>query len=123
MPSLRHTKKFIAAYVACGGRMHLYAHLDKSECEFCIVTYSVVFVQKEGESPLVQCCDVMGDITPELKGNEYISEFVSGGPKNNAYKLCNSVTGWVKIVYKVRGITLNYKAAQNHEFGALKTWS
>ena len=29
VPSLCHTSEFIAAYVACGGRMHLSAHLDK----------------------------------------------------------------------------------------------
>jgi hypothetical protein len=29
VPSLRHTNEVITAYVACGGRMHLYAHLDK----------------------------------------------------------------------------------------------
>ena len=29
VPTLRHTNEVIAAFVACGGRMHLYAHLDK----------------------------------------------------------------------------------------------
>ena len=29
VPSLRHTIEVVAAYVACGGRIHLYAHLDK----------------------------------------------------------------------------------------------
>jgi len=28
-PSLRHTNEVVAAYEACGGRMHLYAYLDK----------------------------------------------------------------------------------------------
>jgi len=46
-------------------------------------------------------------MTSELKANEYISEFVSGGPKNYGYKLCNSVT-----VCEVLGITLNYKTWQ-----------
>ena len=42
----------------------------------------------------------------ELKEKEYISEFVSGDPKNYAYKLCNFVTEEVKTVGKVRSITL-----------------
>ena len=29
VPSLRHTNEVFAAFVACGGRMHLYAHLEK----------------------------------------------------------------------------------------------
>ena len=33
MPSMRHTNEVIGAFVACGGRMHLYAYLDKfGEC-------------------------------------------------------------------------------------------
>jgi len=37
-------------------------------------------------------------MTSELKQNEYISEFISGGPIYYAYKLCNSVTGELKTV-------------------------
>ena len=32
-------------------------------------------------------------MTSELKAKEKISEFVSGVPKNYAYKLCNCETG------------------------------
>ena len=62
------------------------------------MTLSVIFVQKDGEPSLIQCGDALGDTTSELKQNEYISEFVSGGPKNSAYILCNSVTGEVQTV-------------------------
>jgi len=31
------------------------------------------------------------DMISELKDHKYISEFVSGWPKKNAYKLCNIV--------------------------------
>jgi hypothetical protein len=47
-------------------------------------------------------------------------EFVSGGPKNYAYKLCNSMTGELKTVFKVRGITLNYNASQLVNFDTIK---
>jgi len=55
----------------------------------------------------------------ELKENEYISEFVSGGPENYVYKLCNSMTGEEKTVCKVRGITLNF-VFQILKFDAIK---
>ena len=54
-PSVRHTNEVVAAYVACGGRMHLYAYLDKlveraSHCD----TDSVIFVQHTDEPPLIE---------------------------------------------------------------------
>ena len=42
-------------------------------------TDRVIFVQKDGEPPLVKCGDALGDMTSELIEGEYISEFVSGG--------------------------------------------
>jgi hypothetical protein len=57
-------------------------------------------VQKTDEPPLIDCGDALDNMTSELKANEYISVFVSGGPKNYAYKICNSVTGEVKTVLK-----------------------
>ena len=56
-------------------------------------TYSVIFVQKDGEPTLVQCDYVLGYMASQLKQNKYISEFVSGVPKNYAYKLYNCMTG------------------------------
>jgi len=55
-------------YVACGVRMYLYAHMDKlgERALFCN-TDSVIFVQKDGESPPVQFGDALGDMTSELK--------------------------------------------------------
>jgi len=59
-------------------------------------------------------------MTSELKEGEFISEFVSGGPKNYAYKLCISMTGEVKAVSQVRGIMLNYNASQLVNFDAIE---
>ena len=114
MPSLRHTNDVVVAYVACGSRIRLYALLDKlGERALYCDTDSVIFVQKADEPHLIECGDAFGDTTSELKWNEYISEFVSWGRKNYAYKLRNSVTEEVKTVCKVRCITLNYKASQH----------
>ena len=62
----------------------------------------------------------MGAMTSELKPNESISAFVSGGPKNYAYKTFNSVTGTEKAVCTVRGITLNYNDSQHVNFEKIK---
>ena len=51
-------------------------------------------------------------MTSELRPTDYVSEFVSGGPKNYAYKIIGTVTGRADTVCKVRGITLNYSAKQ-----------
>ena len=59
-------------------------------------------------------------MTSELKANEYISEFVSGGTQNYGYKLRNSVTGETKTVCKVRGIKLKFKASQFVNFETIK---
>ena len=88
VPSLCHTNDVIATFVAWGGRMHLYAHLDKlGERHLYCDTISVILVQKDGEPPLAKCGDAMGDMTSELKKIECISEIVCGGPKDCAYKL------------------------------------
>jgi hypothetical protein len=34
---------------------------------------NVIFEQKTDESPLIECGDALGEMTSELKGNEYIS--------------------------------------------------
>jgi hypothetical protein len=68
---------------------------------------------------LIECGDSLGDMTDELKPAEYISEFVSAGPKNYAYKICEHGSGKVQTVCKVRGITLNY-ASRLVNFDSIK---
>ena len=51
--------------------------------------------------------DYLGDLTDELDG-DYITTFISGGPKNYAY-----VTNNDKRVTKIRGITLDYATTKN----------
>ena len=84
-PILRHTNEVVAAHVACGDRMHFYAHLDNlGERAVYYDTDIFIFAQKNDEPTLKKCGDVLGDVTSELKGKDYISGFVSGGPKNYA---------------------------------------
>jgi hypothetical protein len=69
---------------------------------------------------LIECGDRLGEMTDELKPGEYISEFVSAGPKNYAYKICDSDSGNVQTVCKIRGITLNYNASRMVNFEVIK---
>jgi len=81
-PRLRNTNEVVAAYVTCGGPMHLYGYLDKlGERALYCDTDTVIFVQKTDEPPLIECGDALVDMSSELKANEYISEFVSEGPQ------------------------------------------
>ena len=119
-PSLRHTNEAIASYVTAGARLHLYGYLDKlKENALYCDTDSVIFVQPR-DAALVQTGDCLGAMTSELKPWELICEFVSGGPKNYAYKSIDSVTGEEKTVCNVRGITLNYSASQLVNFESIR---
>jgi len=57
----------------------------------------------------------------ELRHSETISEFVSGGPKNYAYRALDTVTAAVeKIVCKVSGVTLNYNVSRLVNFAVIR---
>jgi len=107
--NLRHTNEVIGNYVTAGARLHLYGYLDKlKESALYTDKDSVVFIQPRDGAALVEIGNCLGTMTSELKPNEIISKFVSGGPKNCAYKTFNSVIGVEKTVRKVRSITLNF---------------
>ena len=46
-------------------------------------------------------------MTSEFRPTEYLSEFVSGGPKNYAYRTVDTANGQTDTICKVRGMTLN----------------
>ena len=93
--------------------MKLYSYLDTLQTR-------ALYIQPSDDAPLVATGDSLGDMTSELKPCEYISEYVSGGPKNYAYRTHNTETGAEATVCKVRGITLNYSASQLVNFEAMK---
>jgi hypothetical protein len=106
--NLRHTE-VIGAYVNAGARIHLYKYLDRLQqrAHYCD-TDSVIFIQPDDQPALIETGDCLGSMTSELKPGLHSDEFVSGGPKNNAYKTVNTSTGERETVCKVHGITLNY---------------
>ena len=87
MQTLRHTNDVIGSYVTAGARLHLYSYLDKlQERALYTDTDSVVFIQPREGPALVEIGDCLGAMTSELKPNEIISEFVSGGPRTTRTK-------------------------------------
>ena len=114
---LCHTNNVLASYVTAGERMHLYSYLDTLQKRALYTdTDSFIYIQPRDGPALVNTGDCLGDMTSQLKPCEYISEFVSGGPKNYAYQTRNIETGAESTVCTVRGITLNYSASQLVKF-------
>lgn len=106
-PSCR-TNVVIAAYTTAQARIKLYSYLQHlGERALYCDTDSIIFTARPGDwtPPLG---DYLGDLTDEVPGNT-ITHFVTGGPKNYAYKIkCGDKNGSTSFC-KVKGITLNFK--------------
>lgn len=93
---------FIAAFTTCYARIKLYSFLAKlKEQVLYFDTDSVIYTHRTGQ-PKLDNGDHLGDLTNELKGDDYIKDFTSAGPKNYGY-----ITHQGKTECKVRGFTLS----------------
>lgn len=114
-----NTNVIIAAYVTAHGRLKLYSELEKlGENVLYFDTDSIIYREVPGayKPPLG---DYLGDFKDELNGNT-ISEFLSGGPKNYAYKLKVPDKNGIQTVCKVRGFTLNFRSGEKVNFHSMK---
>lgn len=113
----------IAAYVTTQARLKLHSYLEQlGDRVLYYDTDSVIYVSKAGEFD-VPTGEFIGDMTDELEAygpNSYITEFVSGGPKNYAYKVFSMKSQQEEIVCKVKGLALNYAASQLINFDSIK---
>ena len=101
------TNIVIAAFTTTYARLKLYELLDQlQERVLYYDTDSVIYIHQSGK-PNPPLGDYLGDLTDELDSGDYITTFISGGPKNYAY-----ITNNGKTETKIRGITLNYNAKQ-----------
>ena len=108
------TNVFIAAFTTCWARLKLYSYLQTlGEQVLYYDTDSVIYKWSAG-LPKVPTGDYLGDLKDELDG-DVIKEFVSGGPKNYAYR-----TEREKTVCKVRGFTLNARGKEVLNFNTMK---
>jgi len=90
------------------------------EKEPSIATQIVIYIRPRDEPGLIGTGDKLGDMTSELRSTECVSEFVSCGPKKNAYKKVDTMTARTDTICKVTGITLNYSVKQLVNFDVIK---
>ncbi|KAJ8953532.1 hypothetical protein NQ317_000050 [Molorchus minor] len=121
--SLPTVNVMIAAYVTAQARLKLYSYLEKlGERVLYYDTDSVIYVSRNNEFD-IPTGEFIGDMTDELQSygvGSYITEFVSGGPKNYAYKVFSTEDKEDKVVCKVKGIGLNYSASRLVNFESIK---
>jgi hypothetical protein len=109
---LKTVNVVVAAYTTAMARLELYKHLEQlGERVLYYDTDSVIFVSSENDwEPPVG--DFLGDLTDEMVdygAGSHITEFVSAGPKNDAYKFWCGGAGKFDTVCKVKGVTLHYE--------------
>ena len=93
---------FVAAFTTCHARLKLYQALESlGERVLYYDTDSVIFLQDPGQ-PNPELGPYLGQFTSEFDTNDFIVEFVSGGPKNYGYQTQNG-----HVECKVRGFRLN----------------
>jgi hypothetical protein len=114
VPENMQSNIFIAIMTTCAARLKLYDLLDQlGDRVLYHDTDSAVLVSRPGdEDPILG--DYLGELTDELEG-DYITEFVSTGPKSYAY-----MTNKGKEVCKVKGFTLNYTNSNIINFDSIK---
>ena len=102
----------IAAFTTSYARLKLYDLLDLlQERVLYYDTDSVIYVHKQ-DKPNPPLGNYLGDLTNELDDDDYITSFVSGGPKNYSYHTKKGKTNT-----KIRGITMTHSTSQklNHD--------
>lgn len=109
------TNIFIAVFTTMWARLKLYEVLDMlGDRVLYTDTDSCIYVSRDGE-PEPSLGNYLGELTSELTPKEgHIVEFVSGGPKNYAYRTLTSE------VCKVKGFSLNYENSKIINFETVK---
>ena len=117
--SCGRTNVVIAAYTTAQARLKLYSYLEKLGSRALYAdTDSIVFTSSTKDAYIPALGDYLGDLTDEVPHGK-ITEFVTAGPKNYAYKVMRH-GGHTETVCKVRGITLNYKNSMDINFDSIK---
>ena len=106
---------FVACFTTCWARLRLYAALEQlGERVLYYDTDSVIYWTEETQATPV-LGDYLGDFTSELGDDDYIVEFVSGGPKNYGYQ-----TKLGHVECKVRGFRLNSEGKSQLNYNVMR---
>ncbi|XP_055337792.1 uncharacterized protein LOC129587874 [Paramacrobiotus metropolitanus] len=96
------TNVVLAAFTTCWARLHLLQFMEQVQDRLLYFdTDSIIFVDRP-DQPKPETGKFLGDLTDELKPGQYITEFVSLGPKTYAYRTNDDVS-----IVKLKGFTLN----------------
>ncbi|GFU38971.1 uncharacterized protein NPIL_10371 [Nephila pilipes] len=107
------TNIFIAAFTTCHARLKLYSEIEKlNESVLYFDTDSIIYKSDGKNDPPLG--NFLGEFTDELNGG-IITSFVTGGPKNYAYKLLDG-----SEACKIRGFTLNFQNSLVLNFDSVK---
>ncbi|VDH89537.1 Hypothetical predicted protein [Mytilus galloprovincialis] len=101
------TNIFIASFTTCWARTKLYELLERTGTDALYVdTDSIIFRDKDKNlTKTLPIGNYLGQLTNEVSPEDgHITHFVSGGPKNYAYKMASG-----RETCKVRGFSLNNK--------------
>lgn len=110
-----HSNPILATFTTCWARLKLLDVLHQLDRDVLYFdTDSVIYVER-ATTPRIPVGDYLGQLTNELEGSTHITQFVSGGPKNYAYKLSDE-----SACCKVKGFTLNYTNSKSINFDAIK---
>ena len=111
----KDTNIYIAAFTTCWGRLMLYEALDiLDEQVLYYDTDSVIYVRIPG-MPDLKFGNKLGEWESEMATGDYITEFVSAGPKNYGYVTANG-----KTELKVKGFSLNVEGAAQLQYGLVR---
>ena len=117
LPEMPHVNVFIAAFTTANARSRLFNvlhNLDRRVIYFD--TDSVVYEYTEGDTAQYtpDMGDHLGQWTNELKTGQFISRFVSSGPKSYAY-----LTNDDAKTTKLKGFTLNHEVCKLLNFDSI----
>ncbi|XP_074645851.1 uncharacterized protein LOC141902110 [Tubulanus polymorphus] len=121
--STNKTSVALAAFTTAHARLILYSYMEKlGERTLYTDTDSIIYSVKPGEwDPPTG--NFLGDMTDELVDKygegSFISEFVSAGPKNYAYRVFSPRDNEFSTECKVKGINLNFRNKQIVNFGSM----
>lgn len=108
------TNIFVAVFTTALARLTLYNVLDQlSHRVLYFDTDSVIYSQTPQDEKL-EHGDNLGQLTSELDTGDHITHFVSGGPKNYAYKTMKN-----KTCVKVKGLSLTHETAKLVNFDSM----
>ena len=106
---------FVASFTTSWARLRLYEALELlGKRVLYYDMYSIIYLEEQAQ-PNPPLGDYLGEFTSELEADDYIEEFVSGGPKNYGYK-----TQKGKFECKVHGFWLNSEGKTQLNYGVMR---